>query len=1021
MRSARSPRTATARCSSSARPARDAPRRSRGGSRRSPARGTRPEHVLVLTRSRAARARLRERAEALLDRPHEELWIHTYEEAGRGAAARVRARGRPRPVLHHRRPRRPARDPARPARRAAAAPPRDPRQPGRPAGAAAAPRRPAQGRGGRAGRAARVGGRARSAPPRPRPSASGPSARSSSPISTRATTASCARPAASTAATWCSSSAACSATAPTSPRRWPSASATCSPTSSRTPGSRTARCSRRSPRTATWSAPATRLRRPAASAAPARRRWRPSGRPIRAPPRSTSGSRFAGPGVTRFWRCANERAQAQAVAREIEHLLAAGEVRPERICVIAGSGWREGRLAAAALEERSVPFRFAGDAAFFGRPEVRDVLAWLRMLADPGDAAAVVRTLTRPPAGLRSVDLAKVTTIARRRKLDMISALEAALESPQLPPEARDRIQSFLRLHRAASNALEGMRADVFVRRLIERVGLRRHRLFAASPETAERLVNLSRLAELAADWSRREPRGSVRDFVRHLTAVAEAGELGGDDFDRPAAGRGARRGARSGEGARVRPRLPARAAERARSPRAQWEDGWIPDELVAEPLPEPGDALTAERRLMLAHVAITRARLALVLSWPERADEGQTAPSRIYRAALEGAGAEEEYHEEELFGPAEGLHSTYRMLRDEVLEASWKAGSAISEMRLDTADDVNAAVARYLELVKLAALIQSPGAEPTPEAIDAINELLGRVASPEQRIGDRGLGAGRVRDRRGARARRPPRPGRRPARAVAGAVPAAAQRRPGALGLRHRPLPDLPAEVQVRPRLRDPAGADDQPALRDPHPPGARALPRRGAARQARRRRADLASPPAASIGCWTCSRPAGGARASAPPTTSSSTATARVAALARYHERHTRSESQPVWLERNFSFAIGPHQLRGRVDRVDQLPGRRLRGDRLQDRRPGVGAEAQRRRAARPLPARGARGVADRGRPRQLLVRARRRAGLARRPSPTTPSGSSARCSRSRRGSPTRTSSPGRRTRSAPGATTG
>ena len=130
-----------------------------------------------------------------------------------------------------------------------------------------------------------------------------------------------------------------------------------------------------------------------------------------------------------------------------------------------------------------------------------------------------------------------MTTIARRRKLDMVSALEAALESPQLPPEARDRIQAFLRLHRAAANALEQMRADVFVRRLVERVGLRRHRLFAASPETAERLVNLSRLAELAADWSRREPRGSARDFVRHLNAVADAGEVGGHDCDRPAPG----------------------------------------------------------------------------------------------------------------------------------------------------------------------------------------------------------------------------------------------------------------------------------------------------------------------------------------------------------------------------------------------------------------------------------------------------------------------------------------------------
>ncbi len=43
--------------------------------------GATPESVLVLTRSRAARAQLRERAEALLDRPHEALWIHTYEEA----------------------------------------------------------------------------------------------------------------------------------------------------------------------------------------------------------------------------------------------------------------------------------------------------------------------------------------------------------------------------------------------------------------------------------------------------------------------------------------------------------------------------------------------------------------------------------------------------------------------------------------------------------------------------------------------------------------------------------------------------------------------------------------------------------------------------------------------------------------------------------------------------------------------------------------------------------------------------
>ena len=587
----------------------------------------------------------------------------------------------------------------------------------------------------------------RSVPPPAPASASAPSVRSSSPSSTRATTGSCVRQGASTPATWCSSSASCSRTAPMSPRRSGPASSTCSPTSSRTPALPTGGSWTRSRSTATWSAPAIPSRRPAASAAPARRRWRRFGPPTRTRPRSSSRASLREPETTRFWRCENDRAQAQAVAREIERLLAAGDVRPEAICVLAGSGWREGRLIAAALEERSVPFRFAGDAAFFGRPEVRDALAWLRMLADPSDAAAVVRALTRPPIDLRSVDLAKVTTIARRRKLDMVSALEAALESPQLPPEARDRIQAFLRLYRAASKALERMRADVFVRRLIERVGLRRQRLFAASPETAERLVNLSRLAELAADWSRREPRGSVRDFVRHLGAVADAGELGDDDCDRAAPGR--------------RPASPSPSRSRGSSSTTSTCSGCAaaPSRLArgrthgsrtscsTRRCPSPA---TADRRA----AADARPRRDDPGAPRRSSSPGPPAPRRAdprLRGSTgrrsSGSGRRRRSTRRSCSGPAEGLHSTYRMLRDEVLEASWRAGAALSEMRLDTADDVNAAVARYLELVKLAALIQRPGAEPAPEAIAAINELLGRVASPEQRIALEASALDRLRD----------------------------------------------------------------------------------------------------------------------------------------------------------------------------------------------------------------------------------------------------------------------------------
>ncbi len=171
------------------------------------------------------------------------------------------------------------------------------------------------------------------------------------------------------------------------------------------------------------------------------------------------------PQTLAFWRCENEHAQAQAVAAEIERLIAHDSVAPGRIAVIVPEVAREGRAVAVALEPRAVPHRLVGDAAFFQHAEVRDLLAWLRLLADPGDAAAVVRALTRAPIELRSVDIARCTQIARRRKLDMVAALAAAIESPQVPPEARERIRVFLKLYRACVAQIDTLRPDLYVHR----------------------------------------------------------------------------------------------------------------------------------------------------------------------------------------------------------------------------------------------------------------------------------------------------------------------------------------------------------------------------------------------------------------------------------------------------------------------------------------------------------------------------------------------------------------------------
>ena len=128
-----------------------------------------------------------------------------------------------------------------------------------------------------------------------------------------------------------------------------------------------------------------------------------------------------------------------------------------------------------------------------------------------------------------------------------------------------------------------------------------------------------------------------------------------------------------------------------------------IPDALIKETVPPLSRAAHAAEMRRLLHVAMTRARRRLVLAYPERTDRGAAQqPSPFAEEARAAVAGEWEPREEELFGPAETLQSTFRLLRDELLTTVAQVGGRLGELRFDTDLDVSHAVVRYLELIKL-------------------------------------------------------------------------------------------------------------------------------------------------------------------------------------------------------------------------------------------------------------------------------------------------------------------------------
>ncbi len=613
-----------------------------------------------------------------------------------------------------------------------------------------------------------------------------------------------------------------------------------------------------------------------------------------------------------YWRCANERAQAQGVAAEVERLVRQEGVAAESIAVLVRSLRDEGQAVAVALEERSVPYAVAGSSSFFLRAEIRDLLAWLRLLADPGDASAVVRAIARPPVELRSIDLARCTQIARRRKLDMISALAAATESPQVPPEARERILGFLELFRAAVAAFDTMRPDLYVHRLIERLGLRRQQLFSAQADVVERLLDLARFGELAASFTRRDPQASAREFARYVAALAEAG-LSEEEEQQPVGE--LRRG-----GVRVLSMASARGLEfdhvyviglQADRMPGPWrpELDPIPRELLSrKPLPDDRDAhIACQRRLL--DVATSRARQRLVLTYAEEGAPGtRRPPSSFLEEARVAAGAEWETRAEELFGPAEALHAAFRSLREELLADVGRVGGRLSELRLDTDLDLAHAVSRYLELVKLAALLERPSGQSIADALAEVNTRLFQAATGLQReiletsaLDEHLLASERDERRRALAVAARDEPSLEPflpRRGEGLALSASDVETYLACPLKYKFARVF--RIPVEPTINQRFGIVVHQVLERYHTgehPGSLAE----------------------ILGSLDTSWRRAGFGASDRERQLQAKA---VAALTRYHERFGAEQAEPVWVERSFSFKLGAHLMRGRVDRVDRLP---------------------------------------------------------------------------------------------------
>ncbi|QBJ97523.1 DNA helicase PcrA [Rhodococcus sp. ABRD24] len=226
----------------------------------------------------------------------------------------------------------------------------------------------------------------------------------------------------------------------------------------------------------------------------------------------------------------NEHDEAQFVASEIDRLVDAGDAKFGDVAVFYRTN-----NSSRALEEifirLGIPYKVVGGTRFYERKEVRDIVAYLRVLANEDDAVSLRRILNTPRRGIGDRAEACVAVYAEQKGTGFAEALRVGAEGgvPLLNTRSAKAIASFVELMDGLRMLLSGTDADGndltdigdVVEAVLDRTGYRRELEASSDPQDGARLDNLNELVSVAREFS-----SDARNAAAFAEAEAMAGEV---------------------------------------------------------------------------------------------------------------------------------------------------------------------------------------------------------------------------------------------------------------------------------------------------------------------------------------------------------------------------------------------------------------------------------------------------------------------------------------------------------------
>ncbi len=230
-----------------------------------------------------------------------------------------------------------------------------------------------------------------------------------------------------------------------------------------------------------------------------------------------------------YCAASNERHEAQVIVSEISNILLGSEYPNYSDFVILYRTNAQSRVIEEVFLRHGVPYKIVGGIRFYQRKEIKDILAYLRVIQNPNDTVSLLRIINTPSRKIGAKTLEYIQFFATKHNLSLFNAMLLANEIEDLSPTKADQIEKFIKLIKELQDLHGEFSASGMIKHVFELTGYKKM-LDDGSVEGEARLENIRELISVAHKYDNLDPGTSLNIFLEEVSLIADIDNMDDED-----------------------------------------------------------------------------------------------------------------------------------------------------------------------------------------------------------------------------------------------------------------------------------------------------------------------------------------------------------------------------------------------------------------------------------------------------------------------------------------------------------